>query len=281
MAQLLVHGGVSGLPLAVVPSLDHALGRLDGSAVDIVEAAVHVLEDDPDLNAGWGAVLNRDGRLELDAGIADGRSGRCAGVANVTVRHPITLARKIMEETPHVLLTGAGAQEFGAGMEGLESSTPEQHERWAKADAEGALGPDRFGAPEHVDTVGAVALDDSGALAVGSSTGGVLGKMPGRVGDAPIFGAGIYASQKVAVMGTGVGELFLVTLASGRVADLVENGVHPQEACESVIRFLGTRSTAPAGLLAIDVEGREGAAFRGGSLPVASSRGALVPKKLD
>jgi beta-aspartyl-peptidase (threonine type) len=280
IAQLLVHGGVSGLPLANVPSLDHALVPLDGRAVDIVEAAVGVLEDDPAFNAGWGAVLDREGKLELDAGIADGTTGRCAGVANVTVRHPISLARKVMEETPHVLLTGAGAQAFGEGMEILESSTPEQHERWMRADEEGRLDAAHFGSPEYVDTVGALALDHSGALAAGSSTGGVFGKMPGRVGDAPIFGAGIYASPRVAVVGTGVGELFLVTLASHRVALLVEDGVHPQEACEQVIRMLGDRAPHPAGLLAIDSDGREGAAFRGGSLPVASSRGELQPIRL-
>ena len=239
MAQLLVHGGVSGLPLADVPALDHALVAAGGTAVEMVETAVKILEDDPALNAGWGAVLDREGKLELDAGIADGSTGRCAGVANVTVRHPISLARKVMEETPHVLLTGAGAQAFGAGMETFDSSTPEQHERWAKAVKEGDLDPARFGSPEHVDTVGALSLDDSGALAAGSSTGGVFGKMPGRVGDAPVFGAGIYASRRVAVIGTGVGELFLVTLASQRVALLVEDGAHPQAACEEVIRVLG------------------------------------------
>jgi len=280
MAQLLVHGGVSGRPLANVPSLDHALVPLEGSAVDLVERAVRSLEDDPALNAGWGAVLNREGRLELDAGIADGRTGRCGGVAGVAVRHPVSLARKVMEETPHVLLIGAGAQAFAGDMDTLESSTPEEHDRWTRAAAAGDLDLARFGSPEYVDTVGALALDTSGALAAGSSTGGVFGKMPGRVGDAPIFGAGIYASEHVAVMGTGVGELFLTTLASQRVGLLVEEGAHPQSACEEVIRLLGERASLPAGLLAIDADGREGAAFRGGSLPVASSTGVLQPVRL-
>jgi len=264
-----------------MPEIDHALAPSSGNAVDLVEAAVRRLEDDPNLNAGWGAVLDRDGRLELDAGIADGHSGRCAGVANVTVRHPISLARRVMEETPHALLTGGGAQAFAEGMETLGSSTPEQQARWSAASAAGELDLARFGSPEYVDTVGAIALDDSGALAAGSSTGGVFGKMPGRVGDAPIFGAGIYASAHVAVMGTGVGELFLATLASQRVGTMVEAGAHPQRACEEVIAFLGTRALLPAGLLAIDSEGREGAAFRGGSLPVASSSGKLRPVRLS
>lgn len=280
MAQLLVHGGVSGLPLTTLPSLDYALVLGAGTAVDLVETAVMTLEDDPALNAGWGAALNRDGKLELDAGIADGTTGRCAGVAGVTVRHPIVLARKVMEETPHVLLFGAGATALANGMESLESSTPEEHERWAKAAADGDLDPARFGSPEHVDTVGALALDDSGGLAAGSSTGGVFGKMPGRVGDCPIFGAGIYASPYVAVLGTGIGELFLRTLASQRVALLVESGTHPQEACEEVIRLLGERSSGTAGLLALDSDGRAGAAFRGGSFPVAGTKGEVRPVRL-
>ncbi|MGH2754924.1 MAG: isoaspartyl peptidase/L-asparaginase family protein [Actinomycetota bacterium] len=281
MPQLLVHGGVSGKPLLRMPEIDHALMVPNGGAVDLVEEAVRRLEDDPALNAGWGAVLDRDGRLELDAGIADGHRDRCAGVANVTVRHPISLARRVMEETPHVLLTGAGAQAFAGDMETLGSSTPEQQSRWSDASEAGRLDLESFGSAEHVDTVGAIALDDSGALAAGSSTGGVFGKMPGRVGDAPIFGAGIYASAHVAVMGTGVGELFLATLASQRVGMMVEAGAHPQKACEEVIAYLGTRAGLPAGLLAIDSQGREGAAFRGGSLPVASSSGKVRPVRLS
>jgi L-asparaginase / beta-aspartyl-peptidase len=226
-------------------------------------------------------VLDREGRLELDAGIADGRAGRCGGVGNVTVRHPITLARRVMEETPHVLITGPGAQALGKDLEQLGGSTPEQHDRWKRAAESGELDLARFGSPEFVDTVGAVGLDDTGALAAASSTGGVFGKMPGRVGDAPIFGAGIYASRRVAVMGTGVGELFLKTLASHKVGMLVESGTDPQSACEEVIRLLGTRSTLPAGLLAIDSGGRQGAAYRGGSMPLASSRGPLEAVQLD
>jgi beta-aspartyl-peptidase (threonine type) len=277
---LLVHGGVAGILKETPPDLSPALAVASSSALDAVEQAVRVLEDNPALNAGLGSVLNRMGRLELDAGIADGASGKVGGVANVSVRHPVSLARRVMEETPHVLLTGSGASSFGAQMSSLDESTQEQRERWQRAKADGSLDLDNYGAPEHVDTVGAVALGTDGHLAAASSTGGVFGKMPGRVGDAPIFGAGLYASAAVAVVGTGVGELFLETLACMRVGALVEQGASPQEACEEVISFLGKRQDTAAGILALDASGAPGAAFRGGSWAVASSAGPLEARQL-
>lgn len=278
MSTLFVHGGVSGLGKSTPPSLRTAFENITGDRLDMIETAVGALEDHPELNAGTGAVLDREGRLELDAGIADG-TGRTAGVANVAVRHPISLARRVLEETPHVLITGSGAAALGFDMETIDPS-PEQLERWEKADAAGELSSEKFGSPEHVDTVGAVVLDDDGILAAGSSTGGVFGKLPGRVGDAPIFGAGIYASTKVAVVGTGVGELFLRTLACARVAMLVERGADPQSACEDVVRFLGTQEETAAGLLALDHKGQAGAAFRGGSWAVEGLEGAIEAVKL-
>lgn len=278
MSILFVHGGVSGVGRDQEPILHAAFGALTGSALDMIESAVRALEDHPELNAGTGAVLDREGRLELDAGIAVG-AGRTAGVANVAIRHPISLARRVLEDTPHVLITGEGAVALGADMETIAPS-PEQLERWQNALAAGELSPENYGSPEHVDTVGAVALDDAGMLAAGSSTGGVFGKLPGRVGDAPIFGAGVYSSRDVAVVGTGVGELFLRTLASARVGRLVEGGASPQEACEEVVRFLGTEAGTPSGLLALDSSGHVGAAFRGGSWAVEGPDGPLQPVRL-
>ena len=277
---LLVHGGVAGIAKEDEPDLSDALSVPLVSAIDAVEQAVKVLEDDPLLNAGLGSVLNRMGRLELDAGIVDGATGRVGGVANVSVRHPVSLARRVMEETPHVLLTGSGASSFGAQMNELDESTPEQRARWQRAKDDGSLDLDNYGAPEHVDTVGAVALGADGKLAAASSTGGVFGKMPGRVGDSPIFGAGLYASASVAVVGTGVGELFLETLACMRAGLLVEKGAGAQEACEEVIAYLGKRQDTAAGLLALDKDGAPGAAFRGGSWAVTSTAGPLTAKKL-
>jgi L-asparaginase / beta-aspartyl-peptidase len=291
--RVYVHGGVSArrrAPRRSAPrsrqerqeraaSLSHALRVAieAGTALDAAEEAVRALEDDPVLNAGTGSVLNLRGEIELDAGIADGSSGRFAGVANVRVRNPVSLARKVMEETPHVLVTGTGAAALAAGMEELDGPTPEQQRRWAKARAAGTLRLERFGDPDHVDTVGAVALDRHGNLAAASSTGGVFGKLPGRVGDSPVFGAGIYATRRAAVVGTGVGELFLETLASLRVAELIVNGTHPQGACEEVIARLGERRPGwAAGLLALDSGGRTGAAYRGGSWALAGPDGPLA-----
>jgi beta-aspartyl-peptidase (threonine type) len=286
MGVVAVHGGVSGLTRAELPRLDRSIPATAGrSALELVEIAVQALEDDPALNAGYGAVLNQAGEIELDAGIADGSSGRCAGVANVRVRHPISLALKVMRETPHVLLTGRGAIEFGAGEEQLDDTTPEQRERWVQARDAGTLGLRYYGDPSRVDTVGAVALDDDGRLAAGSSTGGVFAKLPGRVGDAPIFGAGMYADDKVAVVGTGVGELFLAGLATLRVALKVANGAHPQDACEEVVAALATWDVTTvkdpsAGLLALDRDGRIGAAFHGGSWPVVGPDGPIEPGRV-
>ena len=283
MAIVYVHGGVSGLPKPDRPDLARfvAAGGEHARALDAVEHAVRALEDDPRFNAGFGSVLNIEGGLELDAGIVAGATGRVGGVANVAVRHPISLARRVMEETPHVLVTGAGAEALGADMERLSDTSPEERSRWEEERKKGTLHPATYGSPEHVDTVGALALDAGGELAAGSSTGGVFAKLPGRVGDAPIFGTGVYASASAAVVGTGVGEVFLEGLAALRAGLLIEQGGHPQEACEHVIALLGRRSTAAAGLLAIDVSGGVGAAFRGGSWAVAGPGGGIEPTRLD
>lgn len=281
MSVVLVHGGVAGVakPARVSLAEGVARGLAHGRALDAVEDAVIALEDDPRLNAGYGAVLNLAGEVELDAGMSDGRTGRAGGVGNVAVRHPISLARKVLEETPHVLVTGAGADALGAGMEPVAIS-PEERRRWEEARDEGRLDVARFGDPVEVDTVGAVALGDDGGLAAASSTGGVFGKMPGRMGDSAIFGAGHYASAGAAVVGTGVGEMFLETLACARAGMLIEAGAHPQEACAAVIGLLADRAPLPAGLLAIDTAGRYGAAFRGGSWDVEGPEGPVEAERL-
>jgi L-asparaginase / beta-aspartyl-peptidase len=272
-----VHGGVSGMRRARRPDLSYAIVRGLGASValDAIEAAIVDMEDDPELNAGYGAVLNRAGELELDAGIADGSSGLCGAVAGVAVRHPISLARRVLESTPHVLVAGEGATQLGADMEKLDDTSPEQRERWKKASARGRLSVEHYGAREHVDTVGAVALDHLGGLAAGSSTGGVFGQLPGRVGDAPIFGAGFYASAGAAVVGTGIGELFIRTQAAARAGALIEAGHHPARACEQIVGEMTTSREHTAGLLALDRDGRIGAAFHGGSLAVEGPDGAV------
>lgn len=281
MSMVFVHGGVAGVPKPHRVSLAEGVARGAARArpLDAVEAAVIALEDHPELNAGYGAVLNLEGLVELDAGISNGLTGRAGGVGNVCVRNPISLARKVLEDTPHVLVTGAGANALGAGMPQVERA-PEEVARWEEARAEGRLDVARFGDPVEVDTVGAVALGDAGGLAAASSTGGVFGKMPGRMGDSAVFGAGHYASRGAAVVGTGVGEMFLETLACARVGMAIEAGAHPRQACADVIRLLGERAPLPAGLLAIDRSGRYGAAYRGGSWDVEGRDGPVEAERL-
>jgi beta-aspartyl-peptidase (threonine type) len=284
--SLFVHGGVSGTARGETGELALAIraGLESRSAIDVVEAAVVVLENDPELNAGFGATLSSEGTIELDAGIADGRTGLVGGVANVAVENPIRLARAVMEQTPHVLVTGAGAAALGArlGMDVLGSTSQRQQERFRKAEREGRFGREHFGSPEAVDTVGAVALDEDGYLAAGSSTGGVFGKLPGRVGDSPVFGAGFYADGVAAVVGTGVGEEFLRTVACYRVAHRISAGASPQEACEEMISELGRRSDKDtAGLLALNRDGRVGAAFRGAMWQVEGPAGPFEARQMD
>ncbi|MDQ3618841.1 MAG: isoaspartyl peptidase/L-asparaginase [Actinomycetota bacterium] len=278
MTLVLVHGGVSGVDKAM-PGLQDAVsaGAARAHALDATEESVRSLEDHPELNAGYGAVLNRAGEVELDAAIVDGARGRWGGVANVRFRNPVSLARMVMERTPHVLLAGTGAQEAGVafGLEEMNESSPEQHERWARERDAGRLGLESYGRPEHVDTVGAVVLDDASRLCAASSTGGVFGKLRGRVGDSPILGAGTYASAAAAVVGTGVGELFLETLACLHAGRSIEEGLDPQAACERTISLLGERQPVAAGLLALDTDGRVGAAFRGGSWTVWGPEGPV------
>ncbi len=280
--DLYLHGGVAAVAKPQTHSLAHALpdALAASSALDAVESAVRALEADPELNAGFGSVLSRDGRLELDAGIADGATGGFGGVIGVKVAHPVSLARRVMERTPHVLLAGEGAMALGADMEVLETTSDKQLQRWREA-AEGDFDAERFGLSSEIDTVGAVALDDRGRLAAASSTGGVFGKMSGRVGDAPIFGAGLYASAHAAVVGTGIGEVLLTNLAAARVARLIEQGLHPQAACEEVVGLMGQQQPFIAALLALDARGRVGAAFRGGDLVIEGREGRIATVSLS
>ncbi|QNE32789.1 isoaspartyl peptidase/L-asparaginase [Sphingomonas sp. NBWT7] len=184
-----------------------------GAALDAVEAAIKVLEDDPHFNAGRGAVLTWDGHNELDAAIMDGRTRAAGAVAGVTAtRHPVSLARAVMEKSDHVFLSGAGADAFSR-VQKLEQAgpewfaTPERRRQLEtlKANKLSAIDVDR-----KYGTVGAVARDASGHLAAATSTGGITGKRWGRIGDAPVIGAGTYADDRAcAVSATGAGEYFI------------------------------------------------------------------------
>jgi beta-aspartyl-peptidase (threonine type) len=208
--------------------------RGGGSAVDAVEAAVRVMEDDPVFNAGRGSVFTAEGRIECDAAIMDGADRSAGAVAGVrTTRHPVSLAREVMDNSAHVFLAGAGADQFARahGIEAVEPAWFETAERRRQLD-EILANPDApFDSGMKYGTVGAVALDSAGHVAAATSTGGLTGKRWGRVGDSPLIGAGTYADDRAAAVScTGAGEFFIrlgvaheicarVRLAGSSVAD--------------------------------------------------------------
>ena len=253
--KLVIHGGAGVIEKAnmtpdkdreIRAALDKALaagsqvlGR-GGSALDAVEAAVKVLEDDPNFNAGRGSVLTFDGDIEMDASIMDGRTRAAGAVTGVTqTRNPISLARAVMEKSEHVFLSRDGADAFSKA-QGLEQapqdyfSTPRRQQQLEqfKTSKVSALDIEyKFG------TVGAVAVDARGHVAAATSTGGMTGKRWGRIGDSPIIGAGTYADDRgCAVSGTGWGEYFIrVGVAHEICARMRMNGTAPQQAADAVM----------------------------------------------
>lgn len=265
-----IHGGAGtrprGLPAdelrAIRETLERALGAgthilsAGGAALDAVQSAVRVMEDSGVLNAGRGAVLNRDGFAELDAALMDGRGRRAGAVAAVRhIAHPIDLARAVLEHGRHVLLAGEGAKQFaverGFALERDEYFlTPRR-----LAELERSRGPGAI--PWHpVGTVGAVALDPRGGLAAATSTGGLTAKHAGRVGDSPIIGAGTFAENGVcAVSGTGAGEFFIRFTAAGEVAARVRFcGAKLEDAAREVIGMMKAAG-GEGGLIAVDARG--------------------------
>ncbi|HJU08593.1 MAG TPA: isoaspartyl peptidase/L-asparaginase [Rhodanobacteraceae bacterium] len=246
---LLIHGGAgvigrnvsSGKQQAIRASLHEALQRgharlrAGDSALDAVCAAVTALEDAPQFNAGRGAVFTHEGRNELDAAIMEGATLRAGAVAGVRgIRNPVLLARAAMEHSLHVMLIGEGAEAF-ARERGIEFAAPEYfrtEERWREL--QNALKNEARGEPQnYFGTVGAVALDVRGHLAAATSTGGMTNKRWGRVGDAPIIGAGTYANAHCAVSCTGHGEFYIRTCAAHaicmRAAEMHQSAVDASE----------------------------------------------------
>ncbi|SEJ30962.1 beta-aspartyl-peptidase (threonine type) [Frateuria terrea] len=275
---LVIHGG-SGV---IKRNLDHArenqvraaLARALQSgyaqlkagkpALDGITAALTVLEDDPNFNAGRGAVFTHDGRNELDAAIMDGSTLRAGAVAGVErVKNPILLARAVMEKSQHVMLIGQGAEAFAkeAGISLVDPSYFRTEQRWQQLQK--ALKEDREGKPhsdietaKHFGTVGAVALDARGHLAAGTSTGGMTDKRWGRVGDSPIIGAGTYANADCAVSGTGWGEFYLRTVAAHAICMRVSLMHVPLErAAAEVINQEIPSMGGNGGAIALDARG--------------------------
>jgi beta-aspartyl-peptidase (threonine type) len=211
--------------------------REGGSAMDAVAAAIMPMEDDPLFNAGRGAVFTWDGDIELDASIMDGSTRDAGAVAGVTgIRHPIALARKVMTDSPHVMLAGKGAEAFAAE-EGLELMPPEWFETERRRESLERMKAEKLSAID-VDlkfgTVGAVALDSQGNMAAGTSTGGMTGKRWGRIGDAPIIGAGTYADNRAcAVSATGWGEFFIRVGVAHEICTRLRLGMTVSELLEA------------------------------------------------
>lgn len=263
--------------LAAAAEAGASVLRNGGTAVDAVEAAVVVLEDDPLFNAGRGAVFTAEGKVELDAAIMDGASLAAGAVAGVTrTRNPIGLARAVMERSEHVFLNGAGADAFAAAQD-LPQVDPGHffvERRWRALEKqlarEGVAVPPRpAGAPANDDlaalahdegkrgTVGVVARDANGDVAAGTSTGGTTGKRWGRVGDSPVIGAGTYAANaSAAVSGTGEGEYFLRLSVAHRICALVEFEHLPlQAACDRVVQDDLTALGGQGGVIAVAPDG--------------------------
>ncbi len=236
------------------------------SALDAVEAAVALLEDDPRLNAGTGGRLNLEGVAEMDAALM-ASDQRCGAVAAITrVRNPIRVARKVLE-SPHVLLVGQGATAFARreGFPDYDPVTPRARELLQEALRQlraGELPPWQAGHWKgyHLDTVGAVAQDAKGAYAAAGSTGGVSLKLPGRVGDTPLVGCGLYAGPEGAVTATGVGEEIIRRVLSKEVYDRIAAGEDPHEVCPAALRPFPIDVTV--GLIAVGRRGWAAASNR-------------------
>jgi beta-aspartyl-peptidase (threonine type) len=233
-----------------------------GSSLDAVEAAVKLLEDAPEFNAGRGAVFTADGGHEMDAAVMEGASLRAGAVAGVRrVKNPVALARLVLERSPHVFLAGPGADLYAKEM-GLEMAPPSYFhtdERWqdllrARAKAGQKAPPPQ--APEPHGTVGAVALDLHGHLAAATSTGGMTNKRPGRIGDSPVVGAGTYADDRTcAVSCTGWGEYFLRAVAAHDVAARMAYGQEPLEKAAQEVLSRIAEMGGDGGLIAVDGRG--------------------------
>lgn len=259
-------------------SVGYTLLKENKSALDAVEMAVRILEDEPTLDAGTGSYLNANGEIEMDALIMDGRTLDLGAVAAVQrVKHPISLARRVMTDTEHALLVGDGAGAFAdtigfprCQLQDLLVGTELEHYLKLQQDPSYKT-VNIFSEDEAMgDTVGAVALDVDNNIAAATSTGGTRKKLPGRVGDSPLVGSGGYADNRSAgVSATGHGESLMKVLISKQVCDLVLQGSSAQAACETAVQLLAERVDGKGGLIAIDFQGRVGFAFNTAAMPYA------------
>jgi L-asparaginase / beta-aspartyl-peptidase len=293
MFGIAIHGGAGTLPRADMSSeaeqryrsglsaaidAGYALLQAGGTSVDAVTRAVVLLEDNPLFNAGRGAVFSLDGRNELDAAIMDGSNLHAGAVCGLTrIKNPIELARAVMEQSEHVMLAGAGAEEFAAsrGFAFVPPSYFHTPERWQQLErirgGDTALSALTI---SHVGTVGAVALDDSGRLAAATSTGGMTGKRYQRIGDSPIIGAGTYADNRsCAVSATGHGEVFIRAAVAHDICSRVRFGGRSlAQAVREVVLGELPAMHGEGGVVAIDAHGQISMEFNSEGMFRASRR---------
>ncbi len=266
---IMIHGGAGALG-DVAPYRESLQSIIDvvskqaeagARALDIVTEAVALLEDDPLYNAGRGSVLNAEGHIECDASIMDGRGLEAGAIAGVTgIKNPVRLARAVMEKSPHVMLISKGAEVF-AETHGF-SQTPESYfitearrKQLAEAKTKDKIVLDHSDVEEKkLGTVGAVAIDSDGNIAAATSTGGVVNKRFGRVGDTPIVGAGVYAENGLcAVSATGYGEQFIRTSVAKHIAEWMRyHEISAEKGAEAGIAFLVERVQGLGGVIVID-----------------------------
>lgn len=269
---IIVHGGAhpvaddkiaaSDRACTVAVDAGSAILERGGSALDAVEAAIRVLEDDPVFNAGYGSALNADGEVENDSALMEGEKLMAGAVASLRgVRNPVSAARKVME-TEHVLLSGEGARRF-AGQNGVELCDPkelvheDQRREWEESKK-----------TRGSDTVGAVAMDTRGTFAAGTSTGGLMHKRPGRIGDSPLVGLGLYADNSAGgVSMTGDGEMIMRMALAHRIINSMGNGTDADRAAEDAIAAMVRRVGGEAGCIAIDRHGQIGQAHNTSHMP--------------
>lgn len=277
---LVVHGGAgiieqgtltpeqeAGVRAALGRALEAGAAVLagGGEALDAVEAAVRVLEDDEHFNAGRGSVFTYEGGIEMDAALMDGRNRDAGAVTGVTAtRNPVSLARRVMEASPHVLLSREGADRFSRE-QGVEQAGPdwfEVAERRRQLEELKARGADHFDVEMKYGTVGAVARDKAGHVAAATSTGGITGKRWGRIGDSPLIGAGTYADDRAgAVSATGSGEFFIRAVVAHEICARVRlGGESILGAARAVIKDMGSLG-GTGGVIVVGPEGDGGWAF--------------------
>jgi beta-aspartyl-peptidase (threonine type) len=272
---LIVHGGAWNIPdesvdrckAGCLAALNAGWSILSsgGSAIDAIEAAIVVLEDNPVFDAGYGSHLNLDGQVECDAIVMNAATLRAGSVAAVQrIRNPIRLARKVLEECPHMMLVAGGAERF-AESHGVPLCDPEELIAPAEREAWQSCRHDEHAAANHrgheQGTVGAVALDANGALFAATSTGGTCCKLPGRVGDSPLIGCGCYADIEAGgVSATGYGEAIMKVVLAKTAIDFLRASPAMQ-AAQSAIALLARKTGGTAGLILLDRDGVPGFAF--------------------